>query len=280
MFLFGDSLKVANPDALSGNLMTYSVPDGAIKAEGKFAIGSMLNYIQVTAAGRAETRFAPPSDTLDLPGIGTDLTLDIMAGINIPIPDNLMEILLNDLKSSSFDALSVGYQPIDLFVKAVTELFPDLKELDQTREVLRSEQILNIPEKGNNYTLLFSRLPLKWNSDYQSFVSMRDRLGVASVQGQMINRMLKCFIEFKMPSNEDDRLYIFLESPSGYFYYFDYKQGIFSTVSNNVSYNDAVLNLKKKERFIKMPDGGFFEIQPADEAKARIFVNRVKAARE
>jgi hypothetical protein len=280
VFLFGDSLKVANPDALSGDLMTYSVSDGTIKAEGKLLIGSKLNYIGVTAAGRAETRFAPPSDTLDLPGVGTDLTMDVMAGINIPLPDKLVEIIQNDLKSSSFDALSVGYQPVDLFVKAVSELFPDMKELDQTIDVLRVEQILNIPKKENNFTFLFSRLPLKWNPDYQSFVSMRDRLGVASVNGDMVNRMLKCFVEFKMPSNEDDRLYIHLESPSGYFYFFGYKQGILSTVSNNVTYNDAIMELKKKERFLKMPDGGFFEIQPADEAKARIFVNRVKAARE
>ncbi len=279
-FIFGDSLKVHNPRELSGKLMTYSIPDGKITAEGIFDIGSKLNYIQVKAAGRGETSFAPPSDTLELKGVGTDLTLDVMAGITIPLPQNLLDVMLTDLKSSSFEALSVGYQPVDLFVKAVTELFPNMKDIDVTREALRSDQILSIPKKENPYTFLFSRLPLKWNPEYQSFFSARDRLGVAGVQGEMFNRMLKCYVEFKMPSNEDDRLYIFLESPSGYYYFFGYKQGILSTVSNNGAYIEVLNAMKNKERITKMSDGGFFEIQPAEESTARIFVNRVLDGRE
>ena len=83
-----------------------------------------------------------------------------------------------------------------------------------------------------------------------------------------------------MPTRGDDRCYIYIKSPSEYFYYFSYKGGIMSTVSNNTRYNDAVLGLKKKETVIKMKDGENYEIQPVNPGTARKFVARIKAARQ
>ncbi len=83
-----------------------------------------------------------------------------------------------------------------------------------------------------------------------------------------------------MPTKGDDRCYIYIKSPSEYFYYFSYKAGIMSTVSNNTRYNEAVTGLKKKETIIKMKDGENYEIQPVNPGTARKFVARIKAARQ
>jgi hypothetical protein len=99
------------------------------------------------------------------------------------------------------------------------------------------------------------------------------------VDGEVINRMVEGYVEFKMPTNEDDRLYIYLKSPSEYYYFFGYKQGILSATSNNEKFNEALLGLKKKETTIKMDDGQFYEIAPVNQGTAQMFVNRIRAAK-
>ncbi len=280
-FLFGDSLRVADPESIGGRLLTYSIPDGKITGQGIFGLGSQLNYVTANLSGLAETSFSSSQDTTSYEGVGTELNIEAMVGINLNLPDNLFDIILNDLKANSFDALSIRYRPAEVYQNAVKDLFPDIKNMVQTLDVLKNEEIFNVTKKENNYQLVFSCLPLKWNPEFYSFVSMKDKIGLTSVNGEMVNRMLKCFIEFRMPPKDgDDRLYIYFESPSGYYYYFGYKQGILTTVSNNVEYNDEVAGMKKKQRLIKMPDDGYLEIQLEEPAKANTFISRVKAARD
>ena len=81
-----------------------------------------------------------------------------------------------------------------------------------------------------------------------------------------------------MPSNEDDRLYIYLKSPSELFYFFGFKQGILSVTSNNPKFTEEVLALKAKEAIIKMDDGETYEIQAVEPGSANLFLRRIQAA--
>ena len=86
------------------------------------------------------------------------------------------------------------------------------------------------------------------------------------------------YVEFKMPTNDDDRLYVYLKSPSGYYYFFGFKQGVLNVVSDNMEFNDEVINLKKKEATVKMGKDEYFEIFPVEPSSANMFVRRVQAA--
>ncbi|MBK7410742.1 MAG: hypothetical protein IPJ40_23420 [Saprospirales bacterium] len=79
----------------------------------------------------------------------------------------------------------------------------------------------DLPKKVNNYTFLWSKVPMKWNQEYQSFVSLQQKLPLASIDGDMINRMLTCYIEVRMPFDDDDRFYMFVQAPSGVFTFSD-----------------------------------------------------------
>jgi hypothetical protein len=92
--------------------------------------------------------------------------------------------------------------------------------------------------------------------------------------------MLEAYVEYKMPSNEDDRLYLYIKSPSELFYFFGFKQGIMSITSNNPEFMDALGGMKSKELITKMDDGNTYEIQAVDVGSARLFLNRVKAAQQ
>ena len=281
-FIFGDSTKVSTPGHLKGNQVIFHNKTGKIEAEGRFNIGEGLKYIKVDAAGYAETKIEEiEADTLSGgPIVDNNLQVELMAGIELIVPEELLKLIITDFRSSSFDAQSVVYASNPNFYrKATAELFPEDKEMQRVLDGI-SLNTFDLPKKFNNYTFLFSRIPMKWDVDYQSFVSTQSVMPLASIQGELINRMVTCYVEFKMPTNDDDRLYIYLRSPSGFYYFFGFKQGILNMVSNNTKFNDLVVGMKDKERIRKMPDGQTYEIQPVDPGTASAFVKRVQAAND
>lgn len=81
-----------------------------------------------------------------------------------------------------------------------------------------------------------------------------------------------------MPSTaDDDRLYVYLKSPSGLFYFFGFKQGILSITSNNTVFMQQLEGIKEKDRITKMSDGETFEIQPVEPSSASLFLRRITA---
>ncbi|MFK7931932.1 MAG: hypothetical protein AB8G22_00390 [Saprospiraceae bacterium] len=277
-FIFGDSLKVIGA-ADVGNMIVYQNKDAKVRGEGKFDIGSGLKYIKVNAAGRAFSGFQGEAvDTLS-GYVNTDaVTAEFMAAIDLIIPEKLLNIVANDIVAAGFDATNINFlKDKEFFRKAATELFGDKKE--SAKAIIGLEQgTFLLPKKENPHTFLFSKLPMKWDRDYQSFVSSETKLGLTSIAGELINKMITAYVEFKMPTNDDDRLYVYLKSPSELYYYFGYKQGILSLVSNNTKFMEEVENLKKKEMVMKMKDGETYEIQPINPNTAKMFIRRVEAS--
>ncbi|MEM9921234.1 MAG: hypothetical protein AAF990_24245 [Bacteroidota bacterium] len=277
-FILGDSLKIVD-NVRQGNQMTFSNKTGKINLEGKFNIGSGLNYVSITAAGAAKTAYSDTTST-NLDDAKFDVLADMMAGVELIIPDKLMKIMMTDIKSSSFDAKVIDYTKNQQFYeKALSELIPSVKDYNKTVEGMINLG-LDLPSKHDPYTIFFSNLPMKWDPEYQSFVSAKTKVGVGSINGEPVNRWLTSYVEFKMPSNEDDRLYVYIKSPSDYYYFFGYKQGVLNVVSNNTVFNEAVESLKKKEKVRKMKDGEFYEIALVEPGSAQMFLNRIRAAQK
>lgn len=277
-FILGDSLKVSFGHN-KGNQLTMSNKDGVVKAEGSFELGNGLKYISLTTAGYAESNMQQSEMTTDSMTTAP-LQLELMAGIDLLLPSKLMDIVLLDISSSSFDAGNIPFLRNNLYQAAIPELVADSKLIPGLLTELKTNRRLNFPKKHNPFNFLFTDVEMKWNSEYQSFLSKGSKLGLVAVKDQLINKMLESYIEVRMPSNGDDRLYLYIESPSGNYYYFGFKQGILNTVSNNPKYNEAVIKLGKKEQSRKMKDGETFEIQPVNPGTANQFINRIKSGQK
>jgi len=279
-FIFGDSTKVFG-NALKGNKLVFDNQTGKIEFEGRFNIGSGLKFVSVDAAGRATAEFGKAVvDTLmGTVSMDSKLKAEMMAGIKLILPQNLLNIVMTDFMSSTFEANPINYsKDRDYYQKVVTELFPPSPEVTQSLGDLLLGSLV-LPPKDNPYTFLFSKIPMKWDSDYQSFISTKQKLGLVSIGGQSINSNITAYVEFKMPTNEDDRLYIYLKSPSQLYYFFGFRQGVLSLVSNNTTFNDIVLNMSEKDAIIDMGDDQTYEIQPVNPGTASAFVRRVQAAK-
>lgn len=282
-FIFGDSLKVmGGPTVYKGNKLVFDNRTGKIEMEGHFNLGSALKNCSVAAAGVAETAFGETIvDTLmGTSAMSSETTAEFMLGITLNVPDNLIKIMQQDFQSSTFDSRPIVFaKDMPFYRRTVAELFNDNKEMQQVIDGISTGSLV-IPKKENPFTVLFDKVPMTWDRDYQSFVSTTEKIGLMTVGGETVNSEVEAYIEVKMPTNDDDRLYFYIKSPSQLYYFFGYKQGIMNIFSNNTRFMDELLDMKPKDLINKTADGEIYEIAPVEEGTARAFLNRIKAVQK
>ena len=170
----------------------------------------------------------------------------------------------------------IDYTKGGFYQTAINQWLP-IEQTDAAKASLKNG-FYELPKKTFNYTFLFGKIPMKWDFDYQSFVSTEEKLHLAYFDGQAINKLLECYLEVKMPTNDDDRMYLFMRAPSEYYYFFGYKQGILNVVSNNQKFMEEINKMKPKDLIIKSKKHGEYEIAVVEPGTAQTFVSRVKAA--
>jgi hypothetical protein len=283
-FIVGDS-SIVLAEQRRGNVLTYFSKTGRVEAEGKFNLGSGLKNYKIQAAGTATTQFREgplpseaDSNAIAAPPLPTDF--DLIAGLDFTLPDRLLRIMQNEIASSSFAASPIPYlSDINYYQRYFSEIFPPNNDVESAINGL-SNGIFSVPEKDNPYTLLLSGLKMRWDMDYQSLVSKKAEAGLVSIKGKPISQVLDCYVEFKMPSNEDDRVYVYLQLRNQIYYYFGYRNGILEINSNDNRFMDEAAKMKSNELVLKMPDGKSYEIQIVESNRAQMFLRRAKAAAE
>ena len=104
-------------------------------------------------------------------------------------------------------------------------------------------------------------MAMEWNAELQSFASTSNKVALNSMGQQGMHRYIEGLVEFHMPSNKDDRIYMLLTAKSGNYYYFNYKKGILHVYSNNETFNEEVEKMGDKERNIEAVKGQPYELQ-------------------
>jgi hypothetical protein len=207
-----------------------------------------------------------------------DVKVSAMAAIDLILPDRLVNMLATDLISGAYGAPSLNLVTGKEFYQAgLKTLFPAGKELIAAETALASG-VFKVDKKINEHTFLFSKLNMQWSNDYQSFVTTEKLSGLASIKGNPVAKMLEVHVEAKMPTGGDDRLYIYIKSPSELYYFFGFNDGILNVVSNNTQFMSALEGMKAKDLILKMDDGQTYEILPVSPGTAQTFLRRVKSA--
>jgi hypothetical protein len=189
-----------------------------------------------------------------------------------------MSIMSTDIKAAAFASPALNLITDGEFYRdGVNNLFPASKERDAALQGMALGYI-DLAPKINPYSLLFSKLNLRWQEDYQSFVSTEKLTGLVSIDGESINKMVEVYAEFKMPSAGDDRFYIYIKSPSELFYFFGFADGIMNVVSNNPTFMTELESIKTKDLVYKMPDGQEYEVIPNELSTASNFLRRSRGA--
>ena len=273
-FVAGDSSRIDGTSA-AGTLLRVGAESGEVMADGRLELGSGLDYVGVKAAGRVTTTF-PQSRVAGAaaPPIATTALLSV----DLVIPDKLLNLVAADLAFSAFDAADINYYTTGRFlVDALPNWLDEPADTSSVRAA-RAQLFQLSEDELEGHSFIFPRQELIYNPEYQSFVSRGDKLDLAFLNGAPVHKRLEGYLEIKMPGSGDDRLYLYLKSPGGAWYFFGYKQGILNVASSTPRFMEAVEGMKKKERIRKMDDGELYEVAPVNAGTARAFVSRVKEA--
>lgn len=207
-----------------------------------------------------------------------DVNVKAMAAIDFILPNKLVNMMATDIISGGYAAPGLNVVTGKEFYQAGLEnLFPASREKDEAMASLEAA-VLRVPEKINDHTFLFSQLNMRWSNDYQSFVTTEKLSGIASIKGNPIAKMLEVHAEIKMTTGGDDRLYLYIKSPSELYYFFGFKDGIMNVVSNNTQFMNELETMKAKDLILKMEDGATYEILPVSPGTAQTFLQRVQSA--
>ncbi len=279
-FIFGDSSKVLNND-YRGNQLVFDNKTGGVEAEGRLNLGEGMDVIKIDAAGVLRTEFRETglvdSTLMDTPPPGVEGNL--IAGVSMILPEKLLRMVTEEVKRAGFGSTPIPYlSELDRYSKQFSMLFPASPEFDNALLSLGGG-FFELPKKFNPYTFLFSDLEVVWDQDYQSLVNTNPQIGLVSMEGEPLNQRVKCWLEVKMPTNGDDRLYFYLELANNIFYYFGYKQGILEISSNDTRFMEEADKLKKNDLIVKdKKNNETYEIQVVENARAKMFQRRAQAA--
>ncbi len=276
VFIAGDTLRVVG-DGERGGLMRVDAKTGEYTANGPLEIGSALDYTSVKASGNLRGGFVKSEGIVGDPAAYPDTEVEAIVSIDMIMPEKLLNLLAADIQASGFNTQDVRY--ID-DAKYYRESLPNWLNdpQDSTTLVAVKRGAFVLPEGESGHAFVFPKLGLTYDGDYKSFFSNQDKVDVAYIGNNAVHKKLNVYVEAKMPGNGDDRLYVYVKSPSDAWYYFGYKQGILEIASSSPRFNEALDGLKKKELYYKMDDDEYYEIAVGGAGTVNAFVNRVKAA--
>lgn len=263
-FLMGDSLKVL-ANGKRGNLIVLDRLTGRLDFEGKYTLASELPYVKVDAAGTGSVSGIADEDV--------QIKMDMMLGIDFVIPDKLINYLIRDLDVNSFDLAFATYDKNHVR-KGLAEFITDDKKLEKIYKEIEDYDRVTWPKGYDDYTFLFGNVSMNWNPTRYSMVSKKG-ISLSYINGYALHKKVEAYVEVRM-SRSRDEFNIYIKSPSGNFYYFNYQNRVLSVVSSNPDFNDAVLGMKKKEMQFKMKDGEFYEIKPTGVNAAKFFLQRIR----
>ncbi len=261
-FYFGDSLKIVS-GVRSGNLLTYDNQKGSIKAEGKFNFFDEQDALVATVAGMTEFEHKKKQNEV------AQKSFELMLGFDLFLPSKLMRIIETDLVANAYNARNIDYlNNREFYQTALSEFIPEGKELATARARMLHTG-LEMPGKYD-FPVMLSDVKMIWDEHRNALVAKKETFGIAGFNGTPINKKMEGLLEFRLLRDGTKKLTFQLVIPGDVNkYFFEYQDGVLMTVSTNPAYNEAVENLKKKDRFVKTKKGQTLEIGLTNNSKIK-----------
>ncbi len=261
-FYFGDSLKIVS-GVRSGNVLTYNNEKGQLKAEGKFNFFNENDALVATVSG--VTEFEHQKEQTET----SEKTFELMMGFDLFLPSKLMKIIETDLVANAYNSRNIDYlKNREFYQTALSEFIPEGKELATARARMLNLG-LDIPEKYN-FPILLADVEMTWDKSRSALVAKKEKIGIVGFNGTPINKNIEGDLEFRILPDGTKRFTFQLVIPGDVNkYFFEYQDGVLLTTSTNPAYNNAVENLKKRDRFVKTKKGQTLEIGLANDSKMK-----------
>jgi len=231
------SLNRINQQNNEGNYLVLNNKFCTLYGEGIIDLGMDYEAVELKSFGSAIQYIIPDSTNFNL-----------VLGLNFFFSDDLLEMITDQFTLANLDGVSITETK---YMTALTGLLGK-EEADRIiSELSLYGTLRRIPPELEN-TFFLSDIQLTWNQRSRSYVS-KGPIGIGSLKDQQINKYVNGYIELGKRRG-GDVLHIYIELNERLWYYFNYSNLIFQSISSDDNYNTTLRDLDEKKRTLKLED--------------------------
>ncbi len=254
--------RISNKEKLQGNVVPgnfISLNDQCItEGQGKLELAVNLGQVELTTLGNIRHNINNDSTTLD-----------VFIGINYFFNDESMRVMAERL-ANFFPPMDPIYYG-EKFELALMELLGQKEAKEKLQELNLYGQFKKYPKELEK-TLFLTDVKLYWNEPTNSY-RYKGFIGVSSINGIQINRMVYGMIEFEKKRGRD-KFYLYLEPGADTWFYFEYSNNLMSASSSDENFNNAIRDTKADKRQNKVINGYPYQYTQSSAIKKRNFLRR------
>ncbi len=252
-----------------GNAMSLYDKLAFIDLSGEISVGQDLPYVELDNYAEGIFRLDTAMHSLDM-----------FMALNFVVPDRVWDMMANEINSNMFSARDIHYRRLPHVKTALQRLISDERTLARVNDELEFTGRIIYPRRPAQ-RMVISHIQMEWDPSFQSLVNTGGEMGIAYLGDKPLNKYIRGYFEISEPRNGRDEMTLYIISPGGTTYYFNYaKNRVLRVHSSNSEINEIIENLRRNERFVKMPDGEHVEIIPAQARQVNFFVRRMEAPRD
>ncbi len=247
---------------LPGNYLSLNVNTCEVYGEGKMDMSLDMGQVKLQFTGNSKHITA--NDSLS---INTMLLVDFFFDKNLlktMVRD--FEIYLNTLTPTDFSSPSyakylaeyVGKEKADKIISDLN-LYGNIKKFPDALE--------------KNF--FFNNVNFIYDAKAKSFIS-KGKLGLANILSNELYRQIPGIIKIDKMKSGGDKLTIYLEPDPTTWYYFEYFKGVMKVISSNKDFNNAIKEMKSKNRKQDVDKGPSFQYTIGNETTVKLFKRKLE----
>jgi hypothetical protein len=236
LYKIGSKEKI-NDFTLPEDYVSLHREDCKLYGEGKLDLGQELGQLKLKTYGNASHSLT-----------ANQTTLDVVLMLDFFMSEPMVELMANEIDSIP------DLEPVDLkrsvWTKTLNTLIGDESAKKLNDELTLYGTIKQLPPELK-HTIVFNELNLIWNDETNSYLS-QGKIGIASINNVQINKRVEGLLELQI-KRSGDIMDFYLQPNQKTYYYFGYTRGVMQTLSSNRTYVETIMNMKTRDRKMKVP---------------------------
>jgi hypothetical protein len=249
--------------SLPGNYISLNTENCKVYAEGKMDLGADLGQVKFNTIGVATHS-----------SINDSATFELMSTIDFFFDKGALKKMIKDV-----EVYNNTLAPIDfsnkVFNKGITEILGKEKGDKVISDLNLNGSIKKFPDEFET-TFLITNTEMRYDKTSRSFISTGP-IGLGAINKTEIYRQVPGYIQIQRKKGGDNFTLYFELDPQTW-YYFYYFKGVMGVVSSSAEFNNAIKELKSKDKKQDVKSGPGFQFTTVSPSKRDMFLRKMKQA--
>lgn len=247
--------------SLPGNYISLNTENCKVYAEGKMDLGADLGQVKFNTIGIATHST-----------INDSATFEFMSTIDFFFDKGALKKMVKDVEVYNNTLESIDFSG-KVFTKGITEILGKEKGDKVISDLNLNGNIKKFPDEFEK-TFMITNTAMRYDRTSRSFLSV-GKIGLGAINKTEIYKQVPGYIQIQRKKGGDNFTLYFELDPQTW-YYFYYFKGVMSVVSSNAEFNNALKELKSKDKKQDVKSGPSFQFTTCSPTKRDMFLRKMK----